>query len=79
MASNENETLQPHRKRKVRAFLRTFDDTTPEAGALWAVLFRHVVVDHSTAITVAQELEASDRTVGDVLDGWRPDVLEVKP
>jgi hypothetical protein len=72
MASNENEVLQPHRRAKVRTFLRKYDDTTPEAGAFWAVLFRHVIVSHTTAVAVAQELEASERTVGDVLTGWRP-------
>lgn len=79
MARNENEILWPHRMRTLRAFLRKREDSAPEVGALWAVLYGYTVVDHATALAVAVECSESERTVGDVLEGWRPDALKVTP
>lgn len=75
---NEHAILEPHRKKKLRAILKG-DDRSPEVGALWAVLYGYAVVDHATAQHVAHECTTSDRTVGDVLDGWRPVALGPKP
>jgi hypothetical protein len=77
---NEHEVLAPHRKKALRTLLGKFRDNTPEAGALWAVLYGYRVVDHETAKAVEAECSRSERTVGDVLDGWKPEALgEVKP
>ena len=75
-----NTVLQPHRKRKLRAFLHDHrDDAAPEVGALWATVYGRTVVDHRTALAVETECASTDRTVGDVLEGWRPAALGGQP
>lgn len=67
--------LGPHRARSVRAFLAR----PPSEGAelaLWALVFgTDCIVDHGTAQAVADQLEAADVTIGEVLAGWRPPAL----
>lgn len=76
------ETLLPHAKRPIRAFLRR--PTEAAEGALWDLVYdRAPRVTFGVAKAVAEELEHSPHTVGDLLSGWRPDALhgsnEVRP
>lgn len=67
--------LEPHAKRPIRAFLaRPIDPASQKA--FWDTIFdQRPQVDHQTACRVADELEASQRPVRDVLEGWRPEAL----
>lgn len=82
------EILEPHRKRKLSAFL-----VAPDPGnhsdskvfdAFWDLIFDgHPNVEHEIACAVDEELAYSELvktelTVGSVLDGWRPSALGVK-
>lgn len=68
------EALTPHRTRTIRAFLRRCGEE--EEAAFWdAVHDQAKDVDHATASAVVAELEASERTVEELLAGWRPESL----
>lgn len=67
------EALTPHRTRTIRAFLRRCGEE--EEAAFWAAVYGETVVTNGTATAVAAELEASDHTIGELLDGWKPEAL----
>lgn len=67
--------LEPHRHRKVRVVV-TGGAGLQLSRALFDVIYHETpACDHRSARRVEAELSASDRTVGDVLDGWRPPAL----
>ena len=70
----ELERLSPHAGRPIRAFLR--DDYSEAHTAFWDMIYsRNRRVTHNTAVRAAAELANSPRTVGEVLNGWRPQAL----
>lgn len=71
--------LAAHAKRKIARFIAEpdRDSRNPKPhDAFWALLYGKTVVDHATAVAVERELLSTTRTVGDVLEGWRPRALE---
>lgn len=74
------EALELHRKRKLSAFMRAPDPGNSSDTKIWDAFWTLVYdgspsVDYETADAVVRELSKSDRTVGDVIDGFRPSVL----
>jgi hypothetical protein len=68
--------LAPHAKRTIHAFLvNTVTRTIEAESAFWALIYGGTVVDHSTAVAVAHELENSTRKVSEVIAGWKPKAL----
>lgn len=73
--------LDPHRKRTIRRFLeapatRETPDPHELESAFWDVVYHETPACSATvARIVERELEQSERTVGEVLDGWRPDSM----
>lgn len=71
----ERRTLTDVRGTKVRRFLARADMVDLE-DEFWSLIYDGIAsVPLKTARAVAVELEQSPRTVGDVLDGWRPKAL----
>ncbi len=74
------DVLEPYRKRKIRAMLGRYPnrDNAEPIVALFALVYDGARnVDHAAAVAVADELHATDKTVQDLLDGWRPSALGV--
>lgn len=72
--------LEPHAKRRVRAFIRRMEREPDHAAhrAFWDVLFAsHPNITHEIAVRVAVELMRTDKTVQDLIDGWRPVALRL--
>lgn len=81
MTPTHRQLLEPHAKRKIRAFI-----VAPDPGnhrdsnvfdAFWSLIYggEAAAVDHSTAVAVEKELLTTNKRVGDLLDGWRPTAL----
>lgn len=70
------ELLRPHAKRPIRAFLRD-NSPSPAEDAFWSLVYGRTVVNHATAVAVERELSSSSRTVGELVEGWRPEALKV--
>lgn len=75
------EALEAHRRRTVRAFLRQAEEDDPEVWEFWNLIYGpNIGVPHATAQRVEAELgNEATHTVGDVIDGWRPEALKVTP
>lgn len=73
VAPNPAALLEPYAHRRVR---RVLDDDGELAAPLWSLIYGNAGVDHATAIAVDAELSLTDRTIGDVLAGWRPTALQ---
>lgn len=70
------EILEPHANRKIRSVVTRSDQEDPVVEALFDVVYEDIkVIDHSVAVAVGKELESTDRTVRELLDGWRPEAL----
>jgi hypothetical protein len=80
MSDDAHELLEPHARRKLRTFMRAPDPGNHSDSKVWdafyAVLYGRDVVTHDTALAVEAELKDSERTIGDVLAGWKPAALE---
>lgn len=79
MTSEQRQLLEPHAKRKVRAFMvepdRGNHRDTKVFDAFMALIYGDRTVTHATALAVDAELMSCTRTVRDVLEGWRPEAL----
>ena len=71
------EILEAHRHRKLRAFLASRQRTNEEEEALWHLVGEYrPAMSMQLAVRVVAELERSERTVGELLDGWIPEALK---
>lgn len=81
-AEELREQLLPHADRKIRAFLRGHPDPTNRAAcelrvAFWDFVYRrHPHVTHAVACRTAAELVESEKTIGELLEGWVPEALQ---
>ncbi len=67
------ELLEPHRKRKIRRLAATGDELE---RAIFDVVYHETpATTHAVARAVERELVLTERTVGELLDGWRPAAL----
>jgi hypothetical protein len=69
--------LAPHERQPLHKFLAA--SGPDDFGALCALVYADLPADYrltlSRAETVARELAASEKTVGDVVRGWRPPAI----
>ena len=74
------ETLEPFRKLRIRTLLgRLPDESAPAIVALFDLVYDGAgVTMHETGRAVSYELENTDKTVGDLIDGWRPPALRAQ-
>jgi hypothetical protein len=79
-AADPVEVLQRYRKRRIRGLLDAMpDDHAEPIIAIFALVYDGApAVDHDTAVAVLDELRATDKTVGDLIDGWRPRAFGVR-
>lgn len=70
------EQLESIAHRKIGSYLHNKPDAAVEA-ALWDEVYAgYSPVSHEVATAVAAELEASTRTIQELLNGWKPAALK---
>ena len=73
-SSTPPELLERHRRLRIRTLLsRLPDDAAPEIVALFDLVYEgRACCTLEQARAIHDALERSGKTVGDLLDGWRP-------